>query len=50
MRLCEYDRERKRVHVCGARVHHGLVGLVTFIIGIVLMIDDIHDIPWTRDD
>lgn len=50
MRLWKYDRERRRVHVCGARIHHGLVGVVLFTIGAVLVLDDWHDAPWLRDN
>jgi hypothetical protein len=50
MQIWDYDRERRRVHICGARIHHGLVGAVLFTVGVILMADDLHDIPWMRDD
>ncbi len=40
------DRERRRVFVCGRRLHHGLVGAVMVGVGAVLVWHDRHDFPW----
>jgi len=49
MDLLRIDMELKRVWVFEKRLHHGLVGLGAFIIGIGLMIHDRKDIPWLYD-
>jgi hypothetical protein len=48
--MIRYDRERQRVWVCGARLHHGLVGAVMVGFGVALMIHDKLDFPWLQDN
>jgi hypothetical protein len=38
-----------RVHFLGARVHHGLIGLLMLSWGAFLMLKDAHDFPWLSD-
>lgn len=45
-----YDRQKRRLYVFHARVHHGMVGLFLFGLGLWLMLDDKADIPWLRDN
>lgn len=44
--LVSYDANRRRVYLCGRRLHHGLTGAALATIGLVLMWDDRHDAPW----
>ena len=46
MRLLHIDHDKRRVYVCGRRLHHGLVGLGAAAIGAVLMVHDRRDFPW----
>jgi hypothetical protein len=41
--LLRYDSERRRVWICGQRLHHGLTGVVLAAAGIALMAHDRHD-------
>lgn len=45
-RILHIDTDKRRVWVCGLRVHHGLVGLGAAIVGAALMIHDRKDWPW----
>jgi hypothetical protein len=38
-----YDAKRRRVWVCGQRLHHGLTGLFLAGAGMALMAHDWHD-------
>jgi hypothetical protein len=38
-----YDAERRRVWVCGQRLHHGLTGALLTAAGIALMVHDRRD-------
>lgn len=42
-RVVAYDPVRRRVWVCGQRVHHGLTGALLAIAGTVLMLHDWKD-------
>ena len=44
--LVKYDAARRRVYLCGRRLHHGLTGAALATIGLVLMWDDRRDAPW----
>jgi hypothetical protein len=44
--LVSYDAARRRVYLCGRRLHHGLTGAALATIGLALMWDDRHDAPW----
>ena len=44
--LVTYDAARRRVYLCGRRLHHGLTGAALATIGLVLMWDDRRDAPW----
>lgn len=35
-----------RLYVLGARVHHGLAGMLMLVAGAVLVATDWHDRPW----
>jgi hypothetical protein len=48
--MIRYDRLNRRVWVLGARVHHGLVGVFLIGFGVILVLDDLHDFPWLRDN
>jgi len=50
MKPFRYDKNLRRLWVFNKRIHHGAVGFVITITGIVLMIDDIKDIPWLYDN
>jgi hypothetical protein len=41
--LFRYDAQRRRVWVCGQRVHHGLTGALLALTGAVLMVHDWKD-------
>lgn len=41
--LVRYDAERRRVWVCGQRLHHGLTGALLTVAGIALMAHDRRD-------
>ena len=41
--LIRYDARRRRVWVCGQRLHHGLTGVLLASAGLVLMAHDWHD-------
>ena len=41
--LLRYDAERRRVWICGQRLHHGLTGAVLTAAGIALMVHDRRD-------
>ena len=41
--LLRYDAERRRVWVCGQRLHHGLTGALLAAAGIALMVHDRRD-------
>jgi len=44
-----YDPARKRLWVCGQRVHHGLTGVLMAATGTILMVHDWKDHPlWFR--
>lgn len=45
-----YDRARRRVYLCGARIHHGGVGLTLAFIGLALLIHDRADFPFPFKD
>jgi hypothetical protein len=48
-RLFGLDLPRRRVWVCGQRVHHGLTGVILTLAGAVLMVHDRRDRPlWFR--
>jgi hypothetical protein len=44
--LVQYDATRRRVYLCGRRLHHGLTGAALATLGLVLMWDDRRDAPW----
>jgi hypothetical protein len=44
--IVRYDSARRRVYLCGRRLHHGLTGAALATIGLALMWDDRHDAPW----
>ena len=46
MRLLHIDHDKRRVYICGRRLHHGLVGLGAAAIGAALMLHDRRDFPW----
>lgn len=48
--LWRYDRERRRVWVLGARIHHGALGVALLAAGAWLMWDDRKDVPWVHDN
>jgi hypothetical protein len=50
MKWVRVDTDNRRVWILGARIHHGLVGLVLTVVGTVLMIDDWHDHWWITDN
>jgi hypothetical protein len=41
--LIRYDTRRRRVWVCGQRLHHGLTGFFLAGAGMALMVHDWHD-------
>jgi hypothetical protein len=41
--VLRYDAERRRVWVCGQRLHHGLTGALLTAAGIALMVHDRRD-------
>ena len=41
--LLRYDSERRRVWICGQRLHHGLTGALLTAAGIALMAHDRRD-------
>ena len=41
--LLRYDAERRRVWICGQRLHHGLTGALLTAAGIALMAHDRRD-------
>jgi hypothetical protein len=41
--IVRYDGERRRVWVCGQRLHHGLTGALLTAAGIALMAHDRRD-------
>ena len=40
-----YDADRRRVWICGQRVHHGLTGVLLATTGTILMTHDWKDRP-----
>jgi hypothetical protein len=48
--LVRYDSELRRVWLFNCRIHHGLLGLALFVVGLTLMADDWRDRPWLSDD
>ena len=44
-RLIGYDRTRRRIWICGQRVHHGLTGALLAVTGTALMLHDWKDRP-----
>lgn len=46
MRFVYYDSHRRRVYVLGRHIHHGLDGLMLIVVGLGLVIHDIHDWPF----
>jgi hypothetical protein len=47
VRLLDIDAEKRRVHVLGLRVHHGLVGVGAVLVGAILIAHDRADFPWS---
>jgi hypothetical protein len=48
-RLVGYDPARRRLWVCGQRVHHGMTGALLAALGAALMAHDWKDRPmWFR--
>ena len=48
-RLLGYDPIRRRVWVCGQRVHHGATGILLAVLGAALVAHDWKDRPaWFR--
>lgn len=43
-RLIAYDPVRRRIWVCGQRVHHGLTGALLAVTGAALMLHDRKDL------
>lgn len=41
--LLRYDAERRRVWICGQRLHHGLTGALLTAAGIAMMVHDRRD-------
>jgi len=41
--LLRYDAERRRVWICGQRLHHGVTGALLTAAGIALMVHDRRD-------
>ncbi len=41
--IVRYDAERRRVWICGQRLHHGLTGALLAAAGIALMAHDRRD-------
>lgn len=57
MSVLRYCPDKRRVWVCGKRLHHGLVGaafvskaVVLFAVGAALAYHDRADFPWTKDN
>jgi hypothetical protein len=49
--VLRYDAERRRVWICGRRMHHGLTGALLAAAGFVLMAHDWSDRSlWFRSD
>ena len=46
MRWFLFDSRQRRVYLFGRHVHHGLDGLVLIVIGLALVIYDLHDWPF----
>ena len=44
-RLLGVDLTRRRVWICGQRVHHGLTGVILALAGALLMVHDWRDRP-----
>lgn len=44
--MLKIDKQQWRVHFCGQRIHHGLVGVFLVAFGAVLIWHDKHDFPW----
>jgi hypothetical protein len=41
--ILRYDAQRRRVWICGQRMHHGLTGALLAAAGLALMAHDRHD-------
>jgi hypothetical protein len=41
--VLRYDADRRRVWICGRRMHHGLTGALLAMAGLVLMVHDWSD-------
>ena len=50
MTAWRYDRTLRRVYVCGARIHHGGVGLALAVVGTMLFLHDRRDWPFPFRD
>ena len=42
-----FDRNLRRLYVCKRRVHHGAVGVVAVVLGLMLAAHDRADFPWS---
>lgn len=47
MALIRLDPDLRRVYVCGRRLHHGAVGVGLIVAGLILVVDDMADFPWS---
>ena len=48
--LVDVDIGKRQVYVKGRRLHHGLVGAIAILAGIVLAVHDRKDFPWSIHD
>lgn len=50
MTVVYYDKVKRRLWICGKRIHHGLAGAAMTAAGVLLMVHDLKDAPWLRDN
>jgi hypothetical protein len=44
--IIRLERNPSRVYVCDRHLHHGLDGVVLFVVALALMWTDRRDFPW----